>query len=336
MSRLRHYWWLLLLLGWLLPTQPVHADGATFTVTPKLTNQASKQNHDFEFVAKPGTSVALPITVTNTTATTKTIKVSIANLYTGNNGQIGYDPNGPDDDSARYRLASLTGKPQTVHLAGNQSKQVTFTIAVPKTGFAGELAGSVYAIDAASYQGKAAGKMRLRNRFATYIPVILRTNTTYVHPQLKLTKLTAGQSAGSPVVLAQIQNTAPQMFGQLSLDAKVFAKGKQKPLLTRQVNGYAMAPNSHFTFGIVSKTALKAGDYTVELTARSGQRTWHFNQQVHVADTISAEAAPTSHSTSHQMTPTVSRSIVVLIVALSLVAGGLVWLLWRRLKTVRK
>lgn len=264
-----------------MPTQTTHAQGASFALRP-VYNAESKQVAYFNISAKPGETVTLAADVINEANTTKTIKVSINDAYTTYAGQVAYDPAGPRDNSAKYRLTELTQKPQTVKLNAGEQRRVTFTIPVPKNGFQGELAGSFYAIDTQSYQKSTQGKMTVGNKYAMYSAIILRTSQKYVTPELKMPKLDMGMQAGSAAILATLQNIKPQMFGKMNISAKVYKDDGKKAIISREVNNYSMAPNSHFAFGVYSSHAFTEGKYTIDLTAKSGVKTWHFRKSMTV------------------------------------------------------
>lgn len=319
----------LVLMLMLLPSHQVQATGASFTIKPELTNAQSKQAGYYELMVKPNQRVQLAMTVSNVTDSRKTIKVSVADAYTGNNGTIGYDPGGPRDDSAKYRLSQLAGKPVKVTLAGGQTKRVAFNLQIPKNGFAGELVGSVYAIDTASYGDDKGQSMAIKNKFAMYSAIVMRVSSQYVRPALKLAKLDLGMQDGQAAVLATLQNIKPEMFGKMSINAKVYKDGGAKPVLTRKVNDYAMAPNSHFVYGIYSKHAFAAGDYQLDLVAKSGSRTWHFKRTIHVSQ---AKAEQVNKAASLKMANQVPWWLIALIVLLVLIIVLLVVLLFKRRK----
>ncbi len=264
------------------PATHASAQGSTFSITPIFADKASKDAGYFDITAKPGQKVTFAMNVKNMTKKSEVIRVQIADAYTTDAGQIAYSPDGPKDKSAKYRLSDLAGHAQKVALAAGATKKVSFTITVPQTGLKGILLGSLYAIDNASYGKSSSGAMTLGNKYAMYSAIELRTSTKYVHPALKLMKFKLGMQNGKASALATIQNYEPQMFGKMTVNAKVYKGNATKPMLTRKVSDYAMAPNSHFDFGLYTNNAFTPGKYTIDLTAHSGDRTWHFRRTITV------------------------------------------------------
>lgn len=313
----------------LIPGHSAHAQSSTFAIAPVYTNKVSKDSGYFDVTAKPGQKVSFAADVTNMSKSTKTIKVKVGDAYTSDAGQVVYDLNGPRDDSAKYRLSTLAGKAQKVTLKAGKTQRVSFTVTVPQSGLRGILLGSLYAIDTGAYGKSSNGSMSVRNKYAMYSAIELRTNTNYVHPDLRLKKVDVGMQTGKAAVLATIQNFEPQLFGKMTVNAKVYQGNSAKPFLTRKVNGYAMAPNSHFNFGLPTNNALVAGKYTIDLTAKSGDRTWHFRRSFTVTQ---AKANKVNKAASLKVDNTIPWWLIALLVLLIIIILLLIILLLKRRK----
>ncbi|MFD1393950.1 DUF916 and DUF3324 domain-containing protein [Lacticaseibacillus jixianensis] len=315
------------------PAVPVAAaNGASFSIKPVFTDAASAKENYFDLLVRPGQTISLPVNVTNVSGVATTVRVSVADAYTGDNGQVGYAPNHRTDDSAQYRLSVLASAPVTLKLAKGATKQAKFTVQVPKGGFKGELVGSLYAADPKAYGGSGSG-LSLKNKFAMYTAIVLRTSPQYVSPDLKLRQVKVGIQNGQAAVLATLQNYRPQMFGQMSVHTKVYQAGSKKPVLTRDVSGYAMAPNSHFNFGTMTDHAFTAGRYTLDLLATSGTRRWHFRRQFQVTQ---KQAADVNRAASLKMAAPFPWWLLILVIGLALLVLLLIFLLWRRRKQDRE
>lgn len=327
---MKKFWWVLLGIFALMivPLHPVQAVGSSFTIQPVYPDDTSKGRGYYDMTVKPDTTVPLSIVVRNITDSTKQLKVSVADAYSANNGQVAYDPNGPRDDSAKLRLSDLAGKPVMLKLAGQQQQEVTFNIKVPKAGITGELIGSLYVIDTDSYGNNQNQGVGIKNKFAMYTAVVMRTNDTYVRPDLHLRKFDLDARNGKAEAFATLQNYKPQAFGQMTITAKVYHNNGSKPVLTRTASDYSMAPNSHFDFEIPSDKAFTSGDYKLDLLATSGKRRWHFTRTIHVSQ---AQAAKIDKSASLKM-PGLPWWVIALIVLLVLFILILLFLLFKRRK----
>ncbi|WP_461215436.1 DUF916 and DUF3324 domain-containing protein [Lacticaseibacillus sp. GG6-2] len=311
---------------------PVQATGSSFSLTPTLTDAASKDAGYFNIIAKPGQKVTFGATLTNLTDATKRVKVAVANAYTSNNGQVMYDPAGPRDSSAQYRLSALAGKGSTITLPPKASRHISYPVTVPKTGIHGELLGSLHAVDVSTYGKATQGNLTIRNKFAAFSTIILRTNNAYVSPDLKMPKLKIGMQAGHAAMLATLQNVEPQLFGKMRIKAKVYKGNSTKAVMTREVSDYAMAPNSHFKFAVFSGHAFVAGKYTIDLVAKSGTHTWHFRRSLKVSQ---ANANKVNKQANLKVANPFPWWLVALIVLLILIILLLLFLLFKRRKQDR-
>ncbi|WP_127849616.1 DUF3324 domain-containing protein [Lacticaseibacillus hulanensis] len=321
--------WIFALIVLLLiaPVQEAQAaTGATFSLSPELTDARSKQSGYFDIVTTGGSTVELHAKLTNLTNSAKKIRVELTNAYTTNAGQVAYNPGAQADSTAEHTLSQLGPAGQVYTLAADESKDVAVKLQVPKDGLNGEVVGALYAQDLKTYGGKGKG-MNLNNRFAMYTAVVVRTSTAYVHPDLRLTRVKTGTQDGQAAVLATVQNTQPQMFGQMTIESKVYRIGAKEPLLTSKKTNYAMAPNSHFVYATRVKKALRSGTYRLELTAKSGTRMWHLHKQFKV----SRQAARRVNKVANLKTgPQVAAWVIWLVAVLAVIIIILLVLVLRR------
>ncbi|WP_225047921.1 DUF916 and DUF3324 domain-containing protein [Lacticaseibacillus kribbianus] len=258
------------------------ATGAAYTVSPVIpSNQRSAVSSYFDLVVKPGAVQPLTVAVTNATATTRHLRLSLTHAYTQDNGEIGYKPNGPKDASAQYRLDQLGAASQKVTLAAKQTKRVTVKVTIPKGGFTGVILGGLYIVDEGESAGASANGVQFSNRYATLVGVQLQTSTgaiNRVKPALKLQAVGAGIANNRPGVLATIQNPTPTYWGKMLVTAKVYRRNSDTVVMRRTASNYATAPNSHFDFGITQSTGLAPGDYTLDLLVTGPHGRWHWRR----------------------------------------------------------
>ncbi|WP_461226043.1 DUF916 and DUF3324 domain-containing protein [Lacticaseibacillus suihuaensis] len=262
------------------PTQA--ATGAAYTVSPVIpANQRSAVSSYFDLVVKPGANQPLTVAVTNETAATRRIRLSLTHAYTQANGEIGYRPNGPTDQSAQYRLDQLGTKSQVITLAGHQTKRVSVTLKIPAKGFTGVILGGLYIVDQKETAGASSDGVQFKNRYATLVGVQLQTSTgamNHVLPNLKLLSVGTGIQNNQPGVLATVQNPMPTYWGKMLYTAKVYKRNSDTVVMKRVASNYTTAPNSHFDFGITQKTGLTPGDYTLDLLVTGPHGRWHWRR----------------------------------------------------------
>lgn len=285
----RHFWLALLamVMGMTIGSvNAVHAAssgsaGAGYTVSPVIgSNQISDVTSYFDLLVQPGSQQDLTVNISNTTSADKHLRVSLTSAFTQDNGQIGYAPNKKTDASAEYYLRKLGSKPINVTVPAGKMGKVTMKVNIPKNGFKGVLLGGIYVYDLDKRRSSSNG-MTINNRFALVVGVQLQTTKLAqqsVRPELKLMSVAPGMQNNKPAVLATIQNDTPTFFGQMDVVGKVSWRNSDKTLFTTKQYNYAMAPTSHFAYGIFPDKGLNPGDYTLDLTAKSGKRTWHFKK----------------------------------------------------------
>lgn len=325
--------------------QSVQAAGAEFSVTPVLGNdQINGVTDYFNLLVSPSQTRDLQVQVENTSKEAKTFVVTLTNAYSQSNGEIGYEPKDQDDvdSSLTAPLTSFSSKPkQEVKVAAGQTQTVTIPLKVPAAGFTGVKLGGIHVLDqSVSAPAEAGEGISLNNQFAMIIGVQLQTNADAVvttQPDLKLGKVAAGteNNNASGGVIVTLRNVAPIYIDDLKATVEVTKKGESKPLLTRTVTQWSMAPNSSLPLTLSTEKELEPGDYDVKVNVATSDKDWAFKDQF----TIKAQEAkkvnqalgltpksngPTSGSGSWVWY--LVGGMAVVIVGL---AGGMVWW-WRR------
>jgi hypothetical protein len=255
--------------------------GAGYTVTPVIeSNQINDVTSYFDVLVKPGSTQNLSVNITNTSSADKKLRVSLTSAFTEDTGSIGYEPNKKTDPSAKYYLRKLGSKPVNITVPAGKVGKVTMRVKVPQNGFKGVLLGSIYVADRTKRATNSKG-MTINNRYALVVGVQMQTTKLAqqsIRPNLKLMNIQPGMQKNKPAVLATIQNYTPTFFGQMDIVGKVSWRNSSKTLFSTKQYNYAMAPTSHFAYGIFPDKGLNPGDYTLDLTAKSGKRVWHFKK----------------------------------------------------------
>lgn len=265
------------------------ADGAGFTVTAQLPdNQKNKDVSYFDLATKPGEKQKLTVTLKNTTTKTQTLLVSPNDAFTNSNGVIEYSKrNVKKSASAKYQFSDLIKeKTKKVDVAPDESKEVTFTLSVPKKGFKGDILGGFYVTpeeDKHQANNRSDG-LGIENKFAMLVGAHLHGQGT-AQPALKLNSVKPEVEDGQAVVAAQLENTQPVLFGKLQVKSTITKRGSDKVLYEDTKKDVSMAPNTLFTNLVkLDDDKFKAGDYTLKIAATRKGKTWHFSKNFTIDD----------------------------------------------------
>lgn len=271
----------------------IMADGSNFTVQPILgSNQQSNDSYYFLKTDSNGT-YHLEANVQNfDKKNSQSFKVSVINSTTSNSGSIDYSPN----DQKLYKINNplLTNmivgqKEQTLTLKPNESKNVSFTIKVPKSGFEGMILGSVYVLKDSQVNVK--NKIGFTNKFAMSIPVLMEQNNfKKFMPDMSIKSAKVSNVAGQKNIEVQVLNHSPIMFGNIKIKAWVSKRNEDKQLITKNVKNYAMSPRGIFTFSIPDKkNEISSGKYTYHVILKSGQKSYTLNNDFEISTSDNAK-----------------------------------------------
>jgi hypothetical protein len=243
----------------------------------------------FDLLVKPNEGQDLTVKIQNSDSKANKFRVSINRAGTNRNGVIDYSTHGVKPDKsldAQNNLESLVPAPTTVSVPANSTKEYTFHLNVPKNEFPGVILGGVRIQKVQSDSSKSKG-VSIKNQFAYVIGLQLHSNEDYVAPDMKLLKVKTNQYNARNYVNATLENTKPTIMHNLNVNAKVNTKGTKDKVMTVKKNDMSMAPNSNFDFPISANgKALKAGKYTLDLTATAekGRYHWHFTKDFVITD----------------------------------------------------
>lgn len=286
---------LLLFTGFFLlltPTfvQAASTEKAPFTMEAVLPENQRKDSAAtyFDLVVQPEHKQQLAVRFQNLSDKKMTLQLSTNSAVTNSNGVIDYNKaDSKKSLDAKYRLDELLNIPEEVVLAAGETKVISGELTVPKDRFDGILLGGVTATMTAE---KAAGEkqtsgLALTNQLAMTVGVVLTEDTQQVvEPELRLLQVRPGLSNGYTSVLATVQNSMPQMVGQMTITGKVFKKGSSEVIKETVRKNQEMAPNSQFDFPVDwGKENLEPGDYTLKLVAQNKSHKWVFSKDFTIA-----------------------------------------------------
>lgn len=264
-----------------------------FYVTPEFPeSQVEGSGSFYDLNLSPGTEETLTVKLQN--AIDEPVKVAITphTAYTNVNGVVEYGKTAEETDpSLIHSLDELIEVPETIELAGKETKTVTLQLNMPEEAFEGFLAGGlrISEVKEDTEEEEAQGEgLAIKNEFAYVVGVIVSNSRDAVQPDLALLEVFPDQLNYRNVISATLQNFTPTFVNRLEVEASVKRKGEDEVLYEAQQEQMQMAPNSHFNFPIsLNGDRFRSGDYVLEMTARSGEEEWNWTEEF----TIQADEA---------------------------------------------
>ncbi|MBP1042607.1 DUF916 and DUF3324 domain-containing protein [Vagococcus sp. BWB3-3] len=282
-----------LLIALVLP-QTALADGtgnANFSVKAELPeNQVDKDQTYFDLRMKPGEKQAISLVLDNPSDEPVSVTVQPNVATTNQNGEMDFSGSNTDiDNSLTHVFTDLISKEQTVELAANETKKVTFDLTMPAEEFQGIVLGGFYIYkNVSEEEEKASENVQIKNRYSYVIGVQLSMNDEEVTPEVVLNEIKPDLLNYRTIVTANLQNTMPTMIGKFKVDAKVYNKAGTELLHETIKEAMTMAPNSNFGFPISwDNQRLEPGTYLLKLQASSGDNKWDFDQEFTISATDS-------------------------------------------------
>ncbi|WP_317913450.1 DUF916 and DUF3324 domain-containing protein [Carnobacterium maltaromaticum] len=271
------------LLGFqLVPIVGQAAENMQYSVKANIPdNQIDKKLTYFDLRITPSQKQTITLIVSNSSDKEETIIISPNVAVTNQNGVIDYSKfESKLDSSFKVPLSSVISEKQEVTLAAKESKEVSFTLQMPKESFDGIILGGFYITKKESADKKEEEKnVQIKNNYSYVIGIKLRETDVEVKPEIVLNDIQPDLLNYRTVVTANLQNTKATMIKDLNVTAKVFKKGETTVLHETSKEGMSMAPNSNFDFPINwDNQPLDAGDYTLQLVAKSGDNEWKFEK----------------------------------------------------------
>lgn len=270
-------------------------NGMGFSVKP-VTNaqQINRSAGYFQQLVKPGQTVRLSLKVHNQADKTRKIQVTPVNAYTNDNGAIAYKPTVTAKLVAKQsQFTRLVSAAQTVTLAPNATKTVTFTVKTPSGHFNGLIDGGfrVRALGETTTTSVKKG-FSIQNRYETVVGATLQQHKRTVAPVVQVGTIKPAKVNGQLVALANVQNIEPALFGKMTIEAKVTNDAHQTVAYNKRTE-LAMAPNSAFNYqmGWQPKT-IKPGKYHLALVATSGTQRWTVNRDFTITRAQAAQLNP--------------------------------------------
>lgn len=271
------------------------ASELNFAVIPqKPKNQIDMKKGYFDLKVKPGQNQELTVLLKNTTNKAVIIKPKIATTTTNNSGVVEYGPTKKKvDKTLKHNITDIITTEKKVTIKPDSTYNLKLKVSVPQESFEGSVTGGLTLeeeIKEADKESSGSG-MSINNRFSYVVGFDLREDVAKIKPDLKLNKIAPSQRNYRNVISANLQNIEPTYVNQLKVDAKITKKNNEKVLYQTKKEKMQMAPNSNFDFPVelASGESLKAGKYTLDMTAKSYKNEWHWKKDFTISGDVAKE-----------------------------------------------
>ncbi|KGL44721.1 DUF916 and DUF3324 domain-containing protein [Listeria sp. SHR_NRA_18] len=323
---------LLCLIGMYTMSAPVFAQEPAFSVKAVLPeNQRGEATSYFDLRMRPGQQQELEVALRNATDKDVTILVEANSAFTNGNGIVDYNATDkPVDESLKHGFGSIAEVVnQEIIVKAKTETKAKIKVKMPDVAKDGViLGGLVFSEKEAAHDAGA----KLQNRFSYTIGVVLSQNDTVVKPDLHLGEIKAAQQNYRNKITANLQNDQAVILRDLAIKAEVYRENGTKALFEQKSEKLRMAPNSNFDYAIHTRDQpLKPGNYTLKLTATSGEDTWSWERDFKIdkatADDLNNTALDLDEG---------GWSTIGFVVAIIILLGLVMVLFWKQRQTKKK
>ncbi|MEG0732681.1 MAG: DUF916 and DUF3324 domain-containing protein [Vagococcus sp.] len=261
-----------------------------FSVEPVLPeNQFDKENTYFDLKVSPNQKQTLKIHMRNETNQEVIVEPVIKPATTNLNGVVEYGvSNNKLDQTAPYDISTLLKiKEKEVAIPAKKAIDLELELHMPKESFDGILAGGITLQEKEKEKTKKKETKKqglaIENRYAYVVAVVLRENEKELKPALELDKVEASQVNARNVINATLKNPEARYLNRLSVESTITKKGSKEKLYTSKKENMQMAPNSSFAYPVsLNGERLESGNYTLNMMAKSGDKSWKFTKDFEI------------------------------------------------------
>lgn len=245
-------------------------------------NQLNKENSYFDLRVKPQDEQLLKTEILNHENEEITVKLSVRNATTNQNGMIVYEEIEAEGESNHPRLTELvTFEEEEIVIPGGESKIVSAKLKMPEEEFDGIVLGGLHFEKVPKEETDIDG-LAIQNKYAYLIGVVLSENDREVVPELEYVEATADIVNHRTASVITIENKSPIIMEDLTIKAKVYKEDSDLVKETK-LNEVNMAPNS--TMDVVvdwENHPFEDGKYYVEVKASHPSNTWEWEDSFYI------------------------------------------------------
>ncbi|MDR1606011.1 MAG: DUF916 and DUF3324 domain-containing protein [Streptococcaceae bacterium] len=272
-----------------LPMMSVRADAieeAGFSIVTTPSSLQNSNNSYFDLKMQPEQATTLEIGIKNTTNQEEAFKIAVNPALTSDNIIIDYtfagdgQGGGAQPNLQISQVVTLSTKLLTV--PAQSQKNFTVQIKMPKTEFAGIMAGGIR-VERVNDQEKGG----ITNQFAYVKGLVIRQNDQVVIPDIQFKSVSAGTFHYQPAVMAKFSNPTHMNISQLKITGTVINQKTQKTLVTKTIEDGSVAPNSTFNLILRTEEKIPSGTYQLKVTASTAQGLkWRWDESFTIAKSV--------------------------------------------------
>lgn len=245
-------------------------------------NQQNKEYSYFDLRVKPKDEQILKTEIMNHENEEITVKLSVRNATTNQNGMIVYEETEAEEESNPPRLTEiLSFEEEEIVIPGGESKNVSAKLNMPDKEFDGVILGGLH-FEKVSKDETDIDGVAIQNKYAYLIGVVLSENDREVVPELEYIETTADIVNHRTASVITIENKSPVIIEDLKIEAKVYKEDSNlmKETELKEVN---MAPNSKMEVVVDwDNQAFEDGKYHVEVRAEHQSNTWEWEDSFYI------------------------------------------------------
>ncbi|MGM0213268.1 DUF916 and DUF3324 domain-containing protein [Enterococcus sp. AZ109] len=303
-------------------------------------NEVNSSSSFYDLAVTPGEQRTIEAKLINPTDEPIVVVSRIFTASTNNNGEINYTMQPVElDQSLKHQvseLAVVAASDVKTEIAPHSENIVHTTINVPQDVEPGVLLGSWYFEKEGQTDDTDDEGIVINNKYSYAMAIKLTVQHEIEQPNMNLMTITSGLNNYRKVINANLQNDRPAIIGNLAVSAKITEKGKYDVLYENESDGMIMAPNSNFAYPVFLKEQpLKAGDYTMRVTATSDDPKWESQRWEWTEDfTITADEARQINEEALNDPEQPTSWLLYVVIALIILVIILIILLYRKRKRV--
>ncbi len=302
-----------------------------FYVTPILPDSqlAGGASGYFDLNIGAGDQDELGLEIQNGSDQAIEIAITIHTAFTNVNGVVEYakDAETPDP-TLPAMIDELVEVPGTITLEPLEKRTIHFPITMPEEAFEGVLAGGIRIQEVPSEDTQSSQEegLGIKNAFSYVIGLVVSNNRSATDPGLELLDVFADQVNYRNVFSATIQNYTSTFVNRLEVEASIRASNSEEILYESNRSGMQMAPNSHMNFPIpLDGDRFRTGEYVLNLTARSEEEEWTWEQTF----TVEAEEARQLNETDVSIDRSINWWMIAAIAVSVVLLGILAYMIYR-------
>lgn len=261
------------------------SDGYTIEGISNKDQQKDAKNKPYFYLYKqPGQSGSISVKILNGDTKAHNYTVTIGDANTNKNGVMDYLNEEKNSKYLKTPLTSLTNwKKKDVSVPARGSKVVTVDYTMPKNHFDGIIDGAISVFQNEQEKGKVNNHIAMGSRYGYTLGIIL-TNTNTFDPykslSVQLTTVTPKIDYGSKVVIANLLNNNPYIFGPATVKGKVTNLDRNKVVATTEMSNVKIAPNQEFPFQLNwGNQDMEPGNYLLKGVVKVKNKEWPFERK---------------------------------------------------------